>query len=213
MRTFTHILWIVLIMISCGCARHPSETPLKTDALSEYHLLLIEYDGPSVGAGLAGWEVLEVDLPNSRIRLLQKRVVYTYFTNGIPPDVPPYNIESLKKAICDAPWQPLPDQEASSLHTLIDAWVETTPPAKYEVKDHFGWPGHTTITIQRSNGTVASEMACRYFNAPFNEDTGALREMLFRLSYLTNLCKEKGTQQDESTVPVKAAPSAPSTVR
>lgn len=193
-------------MLSYGCAIQPNETHQEAEGLPEYHLMLTAYDGPSMGAGLAGWVVMEVDLPNSRMRLLQKRVAYTYFTNGIPPNIPPYDIESLSKAICDIPWRPLSNQEAISLHKLIHAWIETSPPANYEhFKDDLGWPGHTTITVKSPRRNVTSSMACQYSRPPYAEDTEALRAMLFRLSYLTALWK-KDTQPSPAGDALKAAP-------
>jgi hypothetical protein len=203
MKQFIRTIWTVLFVLSCGCARQPTKTDQNNDALSQYRLILTEYDGPSMGAGLAGWEVMELDLPNSRIRLLQKRVAYTYFTNGIPPATPPYNIESLRKAICDIPWRPLPNQEVSSLHKLIHAWIETSPPANYgHIKNDLGWPRHTTVTVESPHRNVTSVIDCRL---PCADDTEALRAMLFRLSYLTALWK-KDTQPSPAGDSLKAAP-------
>lgn len=172
-------------MLSCGCGR---ETPQKRPAAQEYRVILTKYSGPSMGAGIAGFLMIEVDVPNSRMRLLKERVAYTYFTNGIPPDVPPYDLASLSKAICDVSWKSLPNKEVSSLHTLVDAWLKTDPPASYDAtNEDFGWPGHTIITVFSSDETVTSEIACNLSRLPHNDDTNELCDVLNKLSFLAAL--------------------------
>ena len=195
MKSFSQILVSVFFMLFSGCAPQAKKAHQEAEAFPEYHLMLTAYDGPSISAGLAGWIVMEVDLPNSRMRLLQKRVRYTGFKDGIPPERPPYDPQSLAEAIGDITWKPLPKTEVISLHKLIDAWMKASPPANYvDLRDDLGWPGHTTITVRSSQKTVTSEMACKYSSPSYSEDTGSLRDLLWRLSYLANLWKE-GTQQ------------------
>lgn len=179
---------------TCSC--WSSENPRESAALPQYSLRLISYDGPSMGGGLSGWVVMEVDVTNYCMRVLKQRVAYTNFAAGIPPARPPYDRVSLAKAISDVPWRPIPSQETASLQNLIHAWVQTTPPGEYKcLKSDIGWPGHTTITVQTSSNTITSVMACKYANPPYTDDTGEMHRMLEKLSYLEVLWN-KGTHRD-----------------
>jgi len=80
--------------------------------------------GTGAGFTLTSVHAVEVDLARRRKRVLWR-------TARAPEPMLPHEPEAIAKLVDAAPWRDLPAGEAERLARLVDSWLATRPPSRY----------------------------------------------------------------------------------
>jgi hypothetical protein len=79
------------------------------------------------------------------------------------PDKPPNNSKDLQKLVLNAPSRELSQKDCQSLNEIINAWLETKPPAEYPKFPDIV-PGETAIFVSWDSKTVTSIIGGDFLN-------------------------------------------------
>jgi hypothetical protein len=151
------IIVIALAFIAAGCSdQQQTQHSIggKDSALaSDYRLTYKSWSGTSPGAGFTHTSLnfVELDLPNSKIRMIWKSATH-------PDPMLPYDDANIARLIEKSSWTQLAPEEASSLRGCIRAWLDTNPPATYNSPMQLGREDRyiTSLSVTWGANTVST---------------------------------------------------------
>ena len=119
-------LSVVRALVAAAVFLPASCAPRRPAVPEDCHVRYVRWDGVSPGAGfsLTSLHVVEMDFGGGRKRVLRK-------TARAPAPMLPHQLDAIAKMADATPWRDLPADEAARLARLVDSWLATRPPARY----------------------------------------------------------------------------------